>query len=261
MQVLMGSKPTRIWVGNSVAQRAIDPEKLPAGEVRLALDGAEMAHWVAALERLDLQNTQVLVYASTVHLGELELSATRDRELFWALAPADGGSARAWAVDQPPWMGPLLQERGRVRDRILNAVGRGPARALWGGQADALLEEAQSQTPVMSTAMAGRGERERKMPEHVPVELQDLVQAAGGELVWVLPYQRGASPCRVHPLVQELSEQPGVRVIDLSSSQLPRAWFGSEMHMLPNAQGAVTELLLLAVERAKDKELTQICGD
>ncbi|MFT5584069.1 MAG: hypothetical protein ACI9VR_001654 [Cognaticolwellia sp.] len=80
----MGSSPSRIWVGNSVAQRAIDPAHLPAGEVRLALDGSDLAHWLAALERLDLQDTQVVVYASTVHLGELALEATRDRELFWA---------------------------------------------------------------------------------------------------------------------------------------------------------------------------------
>lgn len=261
MQAVMGSSPSRIWVGNSVAQRAVDPDQLPAGEVRLALDGAELAHWVAALERLDLQGAQVVIYASVRHLGVLELEATRDRELFWALAPADGGRARPWAVGQPPWVGPLMLERGHRRDRALQGAAGGVAGMLWGAGGPDLLREGQGEGPVVAGTLPGRGERGRAVPLVLPTgPVRDLIQAAGGSLTWVLPYEREPGPCEVAPVVAALAAEPGVRVIDLSAFALPPSWFGSEMHLTSQAQPWVSRELRRQVDAAPPG-LTKVCGE
>ena len=252
-----------VVLGSSVTMAGIDAESLaenliPGRAVNLAHRGGQPAHWLATVRhRLDSDTRSprvILLYVPLHTLAHGELNAEADRLLLVDLLRHSDpdllerglGTTAVGGVQERLSMG-----RDRTRQRVLDVIGRTPARWIWGVDAVEMATLAQRQTPRdpagrgMATPGVPTAGREQVIePHRLSFEasfMPDLVEETkrlGARLVIVVPAtsveNRRGPACQYNEregaIVQGLLRL-GVDVVDVSDAPIPSDAFETRQHL------------------------------
>jgi len=239
-----------VVLGSSVAQLAIDVEKLP-GTVSLAFPATQPAHWLAIVRHHVLgkghRPARLLLYVPLAGFVNGQLVEESERSALVSLLPWSDPPLETLALGAPIGTADRFHRyRRAVRDGLLAAITDAPA--LFGV---AMPEQA----PTAPNAPGGNRPGHIETPRPMPIEqsltslLLDEATAAGVRVVVVVPV---VNPAAVNEHAQDAQTERAVLawlrtrpvdVIDLSCLPVPPGEFHTSHHLRERGRPQLTAAL------------------